>query len=129
MPSFESVVSKTSTISSAFLIGTTCILIIYLLLQMSVLLEILLSGKGKETVTSVISKLKSENSEIELKPFLVSTKGRGYHKWVWSVIGIGYGLGGLFMLLPVLLIIFGAYVVFKYMVFKILGRFQPSGSK
>ncbi|MEK4799368.1 hypothetical protein NYE37_10615 [Thermoactinomyces sp. FSL K6-2592] len=129
MPSFELMVTKTSTISSALLIGTTCILILYLLLQMSVLLEILLSGKGMETVTSVISKLESENGEIELKPFLVSTKGRGYHKWVWSVIGIGYGLGGLFMLLPVLLIILGFYVVSKYFVFKILGRLQVGRSK
>jgi hypothetical protein len=127
MDSFEWMVAKVSTISSVFLVGTTCLLIFYLLLQASVLLEAFLSGQGKEMVTNVISKLKS--GDVEIKPLFVSTKGRNYHKWVWSAIGIGYGLGGLCMLLPVLLIILGAYFFLKYIVFKLLGRLQLGRSK
>lgn len=119
MPSFGWIVAKASTISSVLLVGTTCILIYFFLIQVSVLLEIFLSGQGKEMVTNVISKLKSGDGEITLKP---SLKRRNYHKWVWVSIGIGYGLGGLFMLLPVLLIILGFYIVLKYIVFKLLGR-------
>jgi hypothetical protein len=94
------------------LVGTTSVVILYLLLQIASLMERILTGQGKEMVADMKARFMPMSQGVNKPPL------RKDHKVFWIAVGIGYGLGGLFLFLPVILVLFIVYLVFRYIIFR-----------
>ncbi|PRZ14444.1 hypothetical protein CLV36_106208 [Laceyella sediminis] len=108
---FDEFVAHTSVVSIMLLVGTTSVVILYLLLQITSLMERILTGQGKQMVADMKARFMPMSQGVN-KPL------RKDHKAFWIAVGIGYGLGGLFLFLPVILVLFIVYLVFRYIIFR-----------
>jgi hypothetical protein len=110
---FDEFVAHTSVVSIMLLVGTTSVVILYLLLQIASLMERILTGQGKEMIADMKARfMPMSQAGANIPPL------RKDHKAFWISVGIGYGLGGLFLFLPVILVLFIVYLVFRYTIFR-----------
>ncbi|SMP21040.1 hypothetical protein SAMN06265361_103466 [Laceyella tengchongensis] len=112
---FDEFVAHTSIVSIMLLVGTTSVVFLYLLLQITSLMERILTGQGKQMVADMKARFMPMGQEGVNKPPL-----RKNHKAFWLAVGIGYGLGGLFLFLPVIFVLFIVYLVFRYIIFRLV---------
>jgi hypothetical protein len=112
---FDEFVAHTSVVSIMLLVGTTSVVFLYLLLQIASLMERILTGQGKEMVADMKARFMPMIQAGVNKPPL-----RKNHKAFWIAVGIGYGLGGLFLFLPVILMLFIVYLVFRYIIVRLV---------
>lgn len=112
---FDEFVAHTSVVSIMLLVGTTSVVFLYLLLQIASLMERILTGRGKEMVADMKARFMPVGQEGANKPPV-----RKNHKAFWIAVGTGYGLGGLFLFLPVILVLFIVYLVFRYIIVRLV---------
>jgi Fe2+ transport system protein B len=110
---FDEFVAHTSVVSIMLLVGTTSVVFLYLLLQITSLVERILTGQGKQMVADMKARFMPMSQGVN-KPL------RKDHKAFWIAVGIGYGLGGLFLFLPVIFVLFIVYLVFRYIIFRLV---------